>query len=472
MSLPCFAAEIVAWKVPLSSYTYRDKESPGVVRLKSAPEASPFFKEGDELWDLKEIAIVNGSKIDPPLEWAVWNASTERLVTKADWRSIWHLHQELRIDQMPKQCRITTDFFEVPADIAGPSGKSIPVSSLTFVSRSGRDFKTSRKVDSSEITMDGNVTAGESVVDLQLAASCTVRDLPRLDFNCGLTLKSRVPVWVARDFDGTTGLDCRVSGRVELIDGTPPDECVLIQKGTAAEPLVPEHTELTRQRIGEKGCLLIQGMDPSILSELSASGSEPAKEFDPFTMPPEAIQDTLKLKEVMAPENLRAWLPRPVWDTREIIKKAGIAMNDADFAGYDPLMQKMFFYTDDETRMDMFEALLMPGCILQTKHVVVSVEGIGQSRLVTRSGLKSSLTRSLSGKDSRSMEIEPTIGEENDLVDLRLVYLDEPDPKHKQAITTALTLHAGKFAEIMGGSGNGAVTKPLRVKAEILENLR
>jgi hypothetical protein len=50
----CPAAEIVAWKVPLSRYLTSGLDSEGVVRCKAAPEPSPFFKEGDELWDLKQ----------------------------------------------------------------------------------------------------------------------------------------------------------------------------------------------------------------------------------------------------------------------------------------------------------------------------------------------------------------------------------------------------------------------------------
>ena len=47
MAFACEAAEIVSWKVPLSRYAW-GAEVEKKVRLKSAPDPSPFFKDGDE----------------------------------------------------------------------------------------------------------------------------------------------------------------------------------------------------------------------------------------------------------------------------------------------------------------------------------------------------------------------------------------------------------------------------------------
>ena len=43
----CEAAEIVSWSVPLFRYAW-GAEVEKKVRLKSAPDPSPFFKDGDE----------------------------------------------------------------------------------------------------------------------------------------------------------------------------------------------------------------------------------------------------------------------------------------------------------------------------------------------------------------------------------------------------------------------------------------
>ena len=116
MALVCPEAEIVSWKIPLSCFVGAGLQANGIVRCKTAPEPSPFFKEGDALWDLKGIPAETRKETSPPLDWVIWNASSGRLVVKADWLGIWQLLGRLRTDQQPKQCRLTVEVLEVPAD--------------------------------------------------------------------------------------------------------------------------------------------------------------------------------------------------------------------------------------------------------------------------------------------------------------------------------------------------------------------
>jgi hypothetical protein len=477
MALACEAAEIVAWKVPLSSYAFSGLESEGIVRLKSPPEPSPFFKEGDELWNLRGIPAVEPTALrietNPPLEWVVWNASSARLVTKGDWDSIWQLHQGLRIDQLPKMLRLTAEVFEIPADGAALSERAVPCSTLTWVARSGIQFKASRQVESGMIQIEGCATKDEfdSVFDLQLKAACSVRDLPRLDFNSGLTLRPGLPCWVARDFDGGAGLDCRMSGRIELVDGTPLEEAVLIQKGRASESLKWDRSLPMRHRIGEKWQLMTARLDQSQVANFTPSGADPT--MDSFAeAPPEMLRESLKLLEVKVPENLHAWFPRPVWDLRSQIKATGIGLKDTDFAGYDPFIRRIFLFSEDETVIDKFGALLSQGCDRSPKLIVVGVEGNGQSRLVTRSGQKSDLVRSLNGKVVRSLDIEPVIDETGERLDLRFDYLDELNPARKQSLKSSIILRNGEALDVLGAAEDKEGGKPLRLKAEIEQVFR
>lgn len=136
MALACDAAEIVAMKVPLSSYAFSGLKSDGIVRCKAAPEASPFFKPGDELWDLKGVPGEGRIEKDLPLEWAVWNASSQMLVIKADLIGIHKLHKRLGMDQQPKQCRLKAEVFEVPADGSPLTEKSVSAWVYSWVSKS------------------------------------------------------------------------------------------------------------------------------------------------------------------------------------------------------------------------------------------------------------------------------------------------------------------------------------------------
>jgi hypothetical protein len=475
LALACSAAEIVAWKVPLSGYAGRGLENDGVVRLKSPPEDSPFFKEGDELWDLKGIPAVDREmekmvldptplKIvtDPPMEWVVWNATTERLVTKADWNAIFQLHQQFRVDQMPKQVRLTAEFFEVPPNGAAPSDKSKPSATLTWVSRSGQKFAVSNEVDSTVIKAEGDLTSDYSHMDLNLHGSCSMRNHPGLDFNCSFVLRSGFPYWIVRDFNGASGLDCRISGRIELVNGTPLDEAVLIQKLNSYAPFIRDLSEPIRRRIGNKYWLITGWVDQETVATFTTCA-------DPFADdPPEMLRESLKLQEVKVSENIKAWFPLPVWDLRKQIKAMGIVLKDSDFAGYSPDTRRIFLYTEDESELDKFETLFTPMCIRQPRQIAVSVEGKGVSRLVTRSGTKGEMTRMVNNGLVRSIKIEPTIDETGELVDVRLEYLNQPDSAHKQSITTSLNLQSGKSNEIMSAVGNDADEKALRVKAEIM----
>jgi hypothetical protein len=105
----------VAWKVPVSRLADKVLESVGVLRCKSAPEASPFFKEGDELWDLKAIMPEDGrTKRKLQLEFLVWHASSGRLIAKGNWMDICVLNDVLRPDEMPSYCQLTIGVYEVP----------------------------------------------------------------------------------------------------------------------------------------------------------------------------------------------------------------------------------------------------------------------------------------------------------------------------------------------------------------------
>jgi hypothetical protein len=250
------------------------------------------------------------------------------------------------------------------------------------------------------------------------------------------------------------------------VDGTPLDEAVLIQKLQSSEALKRDYSEPMRHRIGEKNWLITCSLDPNNL----ASCFVPDPDLDPFAENSnETIRESLKLEEVKVPDILKVWFPQPVFDLKKQIGAAGIIMKDADFAGYSPYSQRIFFFAGDSSELDKFETLFTPMCIRSPKQIATSLEGSGESRLVTRSGTKSAMTRIVNNGLMRSIKIEPTIDETGELVDLRLEYLDQPDSAHKQSITSCLTLRSGKTVEIMSAAANDSNAKPLRVKAEIME---
>lgn len=468
MALICEAAEIVAWKVPLNRFVEQGLEAAGIVPCKSSPEPSPFFKKGDVLWDLKGISPGNRIQTVPALEWAVWNENSETLVIKADWNGIWQLHQRLKLDELQKQCRITAEVFEVQADGLPLSDKSVPSLVHSCVSKSGQEAESIYHQHGKMIRLKSNATigAGAPVVDLGLEISISLPDQPGLEINTGLTLISGSAVWAARDFDGTKGMDLRMSSSIELLDGTPMSHALMIQKGDAVSPIVVDRRQIQRHRIGDKGWLTTQWLNPMNL----ADADPPDPSADPFAeRDPKEVPKPKKFREVMVPEILRPWFDRPVWDLREWTRNAGLELKDgSDFAGYDPLTQNVFIFSNSERLLDMFEALYSPMCCLRPAMLVATFDGNGQSRLVARSGQRCRLKRAIAEqKEIRFIEIEPTLGETGDMIDMRLHYRNDSVTQGIQSLKTAVTLRNGRALELISG-GNGEAKQSLRVKAEVI----
>jgi len=471
LPLACPASEIIAWKVPITRYLHRGMETDGMVRLKSAPESSPFFKAGDELWDIKGVAAANRMDDAPQVEWLVWNASSGRLVTKAEWISVWRFHQRLGIEELPRQCRLKASVFEVAPDGAPPSEAKPARHLLTWVTRSGMKFEAAQRSELGGMEVSGSVSLDEldPLAGLELHMTCSPRDQPKMDINCAVSMWSGTSLWLARDFDGKTGLDFMISHRIELIDGTPVEEAMMIQKGDESEPVKLDRKQMSRHRIGDKGWLAVQWLDPSQL--LNWNGPVVPEE-DPFAeKKPEEIRESLKLEEVSAPEEIHTWFSGPVWNVHRLVRNAGvISAEAASFAGYDPRSRCVFLFTTDVVDVDRFEQLFSWGCIRSPKHVEVGLDGRGQTRLITRSGYKSCLSRTADRNHSvRLFEIEPVIGEMDDILDLRLDYRDGPIDSPFEKIQSFVTMRSGESINALEAKSDPGAETTLRLKAEIKE---
>lgn len=472
--LACPAVEIVAWKVPLSHYTAEDLQSTNITRCKAPPEASPFFKEGDELWDIKGVAPEDGIEHAPQVEWLVWNASSGRLVTKTEWISVWQLHQRLGIEELPRQCRLKASVFEVPANGAPPSESTTARTILTWVTRSGMKFEVAQHTELGGVEVRGSSTMYEfgSMADLELQVSCIPSDQPKMDFNCAVSLWSGTSLWLARDFDGRSGLDFVITNRIELMDGTPVEEAMMIQKADKAEPVKLDHKQMSRHRIGDEGWLASQWLDPSQLQNWSTT-IDPGD--DPFAEKPLGrIRELLELEEVNAPGEINSWFSGPVWNVGKLVRATGaIEADSGSFAGYDPRSRCVFLFTKEVGEVDKFEQLFSSGCLLPIKHIEICMSGRGETRLITRSGQKSALSRTVGGGNPiRLLEIEPVIGERDNLLDLHFIYRDGPKESPMKAIQSAITIKSGDSIDVMEASSDGGANSSLLLKAAIKEAMR
>lgn len=472
MAWACHASEIVAWKVPLSHYAPDGLQTEGVIRCKVAPEISPFFKEGDELWDLKRVPAPEGSSKIVNADWVVWNATSERLVLKTEWHGIWRLRELFFAEGLPKQCRLTFEVFRVPDDGANLSEKSMRVASHTVVTKLTQEFESSQSTGVANFHAKGTVVSydGDDLIGLALDLSCGLPHEPQLSVQAAFNLWSGRSLWVARDFDGKVGLDFKVTANIELTDGTPWEQRMLIQKGSEVLKVVPDRRDMAAVPVGDTGWMLIPAwINPALLFFPYA---EQIESKDPFAEKGPTVERELPgflpFPMLNAPDILKPWLNQPMMDLRKWGTVDFMDWKDAsEFIGYDPLNERVCIYTKDFPKVSMFKQLFTyTSC--HPSQVVFNLDGDGQTRLVGKSGQRLRLTRA-NGEQKilRSLEIEPTVGENNKLVDLRLVYADDVVPQQETRLTTTVTLTTGKALELISGATGEDTIRSLRLKAEV-----
>jgi hypothetical protein len=478
ISVVCPAAEIVAWKVPLEAYLYDGLKSEGVVRLESPPEPSPFFGPADELWDLGKVPMEKRDRsffvpsrlaAQPPMEWAVWNASTRRLVTKGGWNSVWQLHRELGIEQLPQMCRITLEVFEMKADGTPPNDKSIPISQLAWLSRSGAASEAVSPVRGHRIRakVEATISDDSSVVDLRLNTVCRIPDQPEIVIETALSLDPEKRMWIARDADGEKGFDLTITVQIVLPDGSPFHERMMIQKGAESRPINPYRGSFKRHQANGGQWLAVNGTSIDMIKSLEAEEEvDPFAELDPNAPP--FVMAELKLDELDFPRELLGWVGGPVWDLRDaMIQNAVMTQDSPSVAGFNPELMILFLLSKDAVELDRFEQLFGWSRGVAS-NIAVSLEaGTQTTRVVCHSGQVVKLERCLDGEDSiRFLEAESVISDDRQLIDLHFVYRDGPSEEPHRSCDVRLTVDARTPVEVMAHRIAGESLPPLMAKAE------
>ncbi len=485
MAMACEAAEIVAWKVPLTRLADKALETAGVARCKTAPETSPFFGEGDELWDLKEIMPEDGrTKQKLKMEFLVWNASSSRVVAKGNWADICALNDVLRPDGVPRHCRLSASLYQIAADGGQVKVEEKPVAELSTLAKSGQKIEARWELGGKMIKMDGEVCLEDSypVFDVRLDLSAKVPGQSDINVNTDFIWWCGKILWVARDFDGKNGLDLKVTGTVEMSDGTPVSELVLIQKGAKSEPLGPDRSSMTEepQRVGEAGWLTCIFTPPWLFREvLSTTSPDNSQEVDPIADSSSNVRvDLPRGASVMPPEFLRPWVRHEVLDAEElgekIARKFEVNLKDEKyFIGYDPIEERLYFHSANRELVESFRGIFMCLDGDLPDLVITTLEGVGQTRLISRAGRRAKLSRSKEeNRETRYLEVEPTIGDSGKVIDMRLAYSGEPSPHQSIHLNSYVSLNAGQPMELISGTAGDEEKVSLKMKAEILGSLR
>ena len=469
------AAETFAWRVPLTNYAHAGLETKGVVRLERPPEASPFLSLGDTLWDISEARPDLSGKAPFRPDWVIWNEDTRRIVAKGSAMALHALHYHMRIENLPTQCRNRIELFRIGKEILPPDFSKKPDAVLSVVSRNHQTSIASYSDDGSRIQFKGEAAYSEdkNFIDLKLKVSATLSGCPELEIDCSAATRNGSEVWVARGHDGESGIDVRITPTIELADGTPFLKATLKQNGNAVETFYIDVQNLQRIVLGGGLELGIARMSPlDVLQNFGGSlpGVDPfdIQDHDPFVM--DMLSEhfhKIKASEVLAP-----YFAGSVIDLTEGVRRSGILFGEGDSAGYDLSTETIFVLSASPHELDKFAQLIDYGYRLPPVSCAISHMGIGESRLLSRSGQKATMKISRGGdtKHIRHLEIEPTIGESYNLVDLRISYEETVGKETIRTLDTAATLIVGQAVGLMGEERVGGSKTDMKFKAEFVRD--
>ena len=440
------AAETVAWKCPLTTYAPRGFESDGIARIDTPPEPSAFFDPGDEIWDLSAIERHFRGPLKPSPEWIVWNATSKRIIAKAHLNTIYQLDLEIGKENIPSQCRVTAELFSVSADGFPLSNDAIPEHSVSWVTRSGRKSECESTTEEGSIRVNAEVVSSDLYADGRFQITCSLPNQKAVEISTSLTFTDAVPLWVARSFDGTKGVDLRITTRHILSDGSSYSAAVLHLVDGEAVPVPRQTHDPQIHKLPSGGMIYIVPFSVKEMGSFLGNSVDDIHEVDPFAdTDPAPLKERLGLEEIAVPENLTPWFPGNALDLTGFVEGWGIPLDKSSgFAGYDPLTQRIFVFTKSKSDLDIVEQIFVFGCDSHPKVIATSINGSGMIRLLARSGIRASLQNS-----TRSFTIEPVIGDSDELIDSHITMKDEPAPKLSFSFETSMTLRAGVPLEFL-----------------------
>ena len=465
------AAEIVGWRIPLSRYLEDNGRMEELVKLKSPPEASPFFHPGDELSQLPNVTK-DGKLL---ADWIVWNATSGRLVVKGSLPAIRRVRNKIEAGKMSTHVRLSFGIYDYPANGAMPDEKAVPRYRQAFVVRSGQLMEYESKDENFTFNFNGEAyfeevigeELGRSAVYVRSSLDLTLKDQGRLQVFTPMDLEAGGSAWIAGDSDGQTGILVKLTAEPVLADGTPWREKLLWQRGGKTEPFVLDGGQTENRQIGDRW-FSSRPLPGELFANLLPDDQRPPQ-VDPFAVTLEARVDYSIYPEIPVPAELSQWIDLPVRDVATVFRDAGVTLGEGDLVGYDPEQEMLFSYTKEKSPAELIEMLFTSTCNLRWQSAIaITLEDGGRTRLLCGGGRRATLERfSADGSVIRVLEIEPSIGESGDIIDSRLSLFDQRNPVAKGSLKTSVALRNGEFSEIWRDVSSGGQANAVRVKAEM-----
>ncbi|MCW1913464.1 hypothetical protein OJ996_07760 [Luteolibacter sp. GHJ8] len=367
-----------------------------------------FFAEGDELWEISKT-IQWSSEADPFEEetsetskakpwggdWVVWNARSRTVIGSGSWDDIRRLEQSLSINSIPTLQRTRFEFVATAGEAAEASRRS----ELVLTSRDSEEA-------SAEVEGVRAKTTSQSDMRHALSHSAILFFWPgkekgvRWEVSSRSTVADGVRTRIAKGRDHDENWELYATISTETADGTPLHGERWIEAPSG--PVLWAHYPIAgsyRESFEGDLILKVYPVRDDFMNKLGGG------------LPGQAVF----VEGSSAVNGARRWY----LDVRPLLEQNGVKLVHPEaWIGFDPSTSSVVALADRENQ-DLLEGILDMGrSPVRAVWLETNPESGGWG-ILSRSGEKASISRSNQGETVLACDIEPTIGGNEQVIDLR-----------------------------------------------------
>ena len=449
-------AEVTAaWKVPIGSRIPDHETDEKVRKLDKPPGESAFFEAGDELWDVSkalswEVQVEEAGGDDPfeardlvPMkvewkgDWIVWNARSGMFIARGPWSQILLVGDVLGFEDQPI---VLSSRFEIAEGDPSGDSKLMKSRSLSVMCRSGMNARA--RLDGFEVEVESMASASGEICDVRCHLSWPGRvENHRTDFQTGVTVREGVRTRLARQGMGPEVWEAWLTVSRELLDGTPFGKVRWIENADGIKPWTPFEPggKNFRQSLGPNLELGIYPVPKNMLKVIAGKEGVPS-------LPD--VEDTVEI----------AGRGRvSLIDLRKPLREHGLKLDAAagHFGGFEPRSCSVVIVADSANQ-DLAEEIFSMGYDGPPSQLWIETNGeSGGWGLACRSGEKAVISRRAGKAAGLVFEIEPTLGGDDNIMDLRYKFDVVAGDRAMGRIESATTLYNGKPVRVATYSKEG-----------------
>jgi hypothetical protein len=258
---------------------------------------------------------------------------------------------------------------------------------------------------------------------------------PHLSVTTSFHCNHGKPCWIARDFDGTRGLDISATARALWFDGTPLAEWIMIERQDKTVPLQDTRHHLPLDEIHplRNGQWLLKSywgylMEAQKLQKPAEDAQNPFEDSAPEPLP--------FFKSIARPEALKPWVDHELLDALPALIAVGVdhgIPNDGTllFAGGDPFAGWLYTIASERHTAEMVRDMMAGLTRDFPSQLSVILQDQGERRLLMLDGHNASLTRTSEEKTETELLFESS------------PHINDPDTE--MAITESISLDNGQI---------------------------